>query len=157
MRGGATRPFSGLPSAKSSFGAIMGSRRGRFPEAWPRRFCITRLVTVIRLTGGLAGRGSAMWKQVGSQHQHLPGGSMSPRIDCTAGHFFCLGDGIDSNKEELRERKRKIEKKSKRSRGQGWGGERGWEGLNYVGYFTSRGANICRKKSNAWFMAQIWI
>lgn len=51
----------------------MGSRRGRFPEAWPRRFCITKLVTVIRLTGGLAGRGSAMWKQVGSQHQHLPG------------------------------------------------------------------------------------
>jgi hypothetical protein len=49
MRGGAIRPFPGLPSTGSSLGAMMGSRSGRF-EAWPRRFCITRLVTVIRLT-----------------------------------------------------------------------------------------------------------
>ena len=49
MRGGATKPFSGLP-ASSSLGAIMGSRRGLLLEAWPRRFCITKLVTVIRLT-----------------------------------------------------------------------------------------------------------
>jgi hypothetical protein len=48
MRGGAIRPFPGLPSTGSSLGAMMGSRSGRF-EAWPRRFCITRLVTVIRL------------------------------------------------------------------------------------------------------------
>jgi hypothetical protein len=34
-------------------GAMMGSRSGRFPEAWARRFCITVLVTVIRLTGCL--------------------------------------------------------------------------------------------------------
>jgi len=46
------RLLSNLPGA-SSLGAIMGSLKGRFPEAWPRRFCITRLVTVIRLTGRL--------------------------------------------------------------------------------------------------------
>lgn len=49
MRGGATKPFSGFP-ASSSLGAMMGSRRGLLLEAWPRRFCITKLVTVIRLT-----------------------------------------------------------------------------------------------------------
>lgn len=49
MRGGTTRPFSSLPSLGSSFGAIMGRRKGRFAEAWPRRSCITRLVTDIGL------------------------------------------------------------------------------------------------------------
>lgn len=49
MRGGAIRPFSNFPSTGSSLGAIMGSRSGRLAEAWPRRFCITRLVVVIRL------------------------------------------------------------------------------------------------------------
>lgn len=52
MRGGAMRPFSNLLT-DSSLGAMMGSRSGRFPEALARRFCITRLVTVIRLTGCL--------------------------------------------------------------------------------------------------------
>ena len=52
MRGGAIRPFSGFP-VTSSLGAIMGSRSERLPVAWPRRFCITTLVAVIRLTGCL--------------------------------------------------------------------------------------------------------
>jgi hypothetical protein len=51
--------LSDLPSRTSSFGAIIGRRSVRLAEAWPRRFCITKLVTVIRLTGclrrGLAG------------------------------------------------------------------------------------------------------
>lgn len=51
MRGGAIRPCSGFPSTGSSLGAMIGSRSGRLAEAWPRRFCITRLVIVIRLTG----------------------------------------------------------------------------------------------------------
>lgn len=49
MRGGAIRPLSNLTGV-SSLGAIMGRRNGRFPGAWARRFCITVLVTVIRLT-----------------------------------------------------------------------------------------------------------
>lgn len=68
MRGGAISPLSNLPSTGSSLGAIMGSRRGRFAEAWPRRFCITKLVTVIRLTGCLRGGGEAMRKQTELQH-----------------------------------------------------------------------------------------
>jgi hypothetical protein len=55
MRGGAIRPLSNL-LGESSLGAMMGSRSGRFPEAWARRFCITVLVTVIRLTGCLEGK-----------------------------------------------------------------------------------------------------
>lgn len=55
MRGGATSPaFSALMSATTfSLGAMMGSRRGDLPEALLRRFCITKLVTVIRLIGCL--------------------------------------------------------------------------------------------------------
>lgn len=56
MREGPTRLFSDFASG-SSLGAIMGSRSGRLAEAWPRRFCITRLVTVIRLTGAYEGWG----------------------------------------------------------------------------------------------------
>lgn len=52
MRGGATKLFSGLPATNSSLGAMMGRRNGRLPEAWPRRFCITRLVTVIKADWG---------------------------------------------------------------------------------------------------------
>jgi len=50
----------------------MGSRRGL--EAWPRRFCITRLVTVIRLTECPSSIDYpisivyAMYKRTGSQH-----------------------------------------------------------------------------------------
>lgn len=58
IRGGAIRPLSALLKAsanKSSLGAMIGSRRGGFPETLLRRFCITRLVTVIRLTGYLEG------------------------------------------------------------------------------------------------------
>lgn len=75
MRGGAMRPFSNFPT-DSSLGAMMGSRSGRFPEAWARRFCITRLVTVIRLTGCLGQRsrsvmGSGCWvlyRRTGLEH-----------------------------------------------------------------------------------------
>lgn len=55
MRGSAIRPCSGFPSTGSSLGAMIGSRSGRLAEAWPRRFCITRLVIVIRLTGACEG------------------------------------------------------------------------------------------------------
>lgn len=53
MRGGAIMLLSDLPSRTSSFGAMTGRRSERLAEAWPRRFCITKLVTVIRLTGCL--------------------------------------------------------------------------------------------------------
>jgi hypothetical protein len=54
MRGGAM-VFSDLAKAskRSSFGAMMGNRKGGFPEALLRLFCMTRLVTVIRLYGSV--------------------------------------------------------------------------------------------------------
>lgn len=50
MRGGAIKVFSDLAKAskRSSLGAMMGNRRGGFPETLLRLFCMTRLV-VIRL------------------------------------------------------------------------------------------------------------
>lgn len=54
MRGGAINAFSDLAKASksSSLGAIMGKRRGGFPETLLRLFCMTRLVAVIRLCYG---------------------------------------------------------------------------------------------------------
>lgn len=51
MRGGAINAFSDLAKAskRSSLGAMMGNRRGGFPETLLRLFCMTRLVAVIRL------------------------------------------------------------------------------------------------------------
>jgi hypothetical protein len=51
MRGGAIN-LSDLarPAKRSSLGAIIGNRNGGFPETLLRRFCITKLVTVIRLS-----------------------------------------------------------------------------------------------------------
>ena len=50
MRGGAINAFSDLAKAskRSSLGAMMGNRRGGFPETLLRLFCMTRLVAVIR-------------------------------------------------------------------------------------------------------------
>lgn len=38
----------------------MGNRKGGFPEALLRRFCITRVATVIRLTGSRCYQGSVL-------------------------------------------------------------------------------------------------
>jgi hypothetical protein len=54
MRGGAINLSDLARSAKrSSLGAMMGNRNGGFPELLLRRFCITKLVTVIRYYEGL--------------------------------------------------------------------------------------------------------
>lgn len=66
MRGGAINAFSDLAKASksSSLGAMMGNRRGGFPEALLRLFCMTRLVAVIRLCYGHMVSEVQMWTEL---------------------------------------------------------------------------------------------
>lgn len=67
-----------------------------------------------------------MWKQVGSQHQTPTGDVSKSRL---YHHFYRPGDGIDSNKEELRERKRNELERNQKDAGGGDGGKVGRDEL----------------------------